>query len=258
MLRRQIVTLTYPHIGNTGVNAEDVEADKVHAAGLIIRDLPLLASNFRSQQSLARLPARRKASSRSPASTRASSRASCATRARRTAASDRRGDDRRRQGARTGALVPGPGGHGPGQGRLDAGALRLDADRMAARQRLRRAGRRRSSTSSPSTTASSATSCACSPSAAATSPCCRRKRRRATRWRCKPGRHLPLQRPRRPGAVRLRDRRHARIDRARHPDLRHLPRPPDHRPGRRREDAEDEVRPPRREPSGARTSKRAA
>jgi carbamoyl-phosphate synthase small subunit len=49
---RQIVTLTYPHIGNTGVNREDVEAEKVHAAGLIIRDLPLLASNFRSTQSL--------------------------------------------------------------------------------------------------------------------------------------------------------------------------------------------------------------
>ncbi|KQV52525.1 glutamine-hydrolyzing carbamoyl-phosphate synthase small subunit [Massilia sp. Root335] len=49
---RQIVTLTYPHIGNYGVNLEDVEATKVHAAGLIIRDLPLLASNFRSTQSL--------------------------------------------------------------------------------------------------------------------------------------------------------------------------------------------------------------
>ncbi|TFW28671.1 glutamine-hydrolyzing carbamoyl-phosphate synthase small subunit [Massilia horti] len=49
---RQIVTLTYPHIGNTGVNREDVEASRVHAAGLIIRDLPLLASNFRSTQSL--------------------------------------------------------------------------------------------------------------------------------------------------------------------------------------------------------------
>jgi carbamoyl-phosphate synthase small subunit len=49
---RQIVTLTYPHIGNTGVNTVDVEASKVHAAGLIIRDLPLLASNFRSTQSL--------------------------------------------------------------------------------------------------------------------------------------------------------------------------------------------------------------
>ena len=46
---RQIVTLTYPHIGNTGVNAEDVESDRIHAAGLIIRDLPLMASNWRSE-----------------------------------------------------------------------------------------------------------------------------------------------------------------------------------------------------------------
>ena len=49
---QQIVTLTYPHIGNTGVNAEDVEANRIHAAGLIIKDLPLLASNFRSQETL--------------------------------------------------------------------------------------------------------------------------------------------------------------------------------------------------------------
>ncbi|WP_374640490.1 glutamine-hydrolyzing carbamoyl-phosphate synthase small subunit [Hydrogenophaga sp.] len=49
---QQIVTLTYPHIGNTGVNREDVEADRIHAAGLIIKDLPLLASNFRSEESL--------------------------------------------------------------------------------------------------------------------------------------------------------------------------------------------------------------
>ena len=49
---QQIVTLTYPHIGNTGVNPEDVESTKIHAAGLVIRDLPLLASNFRSTQNL--------------------------------------------------------------------------------------------------------------------------------------------------------------------------------------------------------------
>lgn len=49
---QQIVTLTYPHIGNYGVNEEDVEASKVHAAGLIIRDLPLIASNFRSHLTL--------------------------------------------------------------------------------------------------------------------------------------------------------------------------------------------------------------
>ncbi len=48
----QIVTLTYPHIGNTGTNVEDVESGKVYAAGLIIRDLPLLESNFRSNQTL--------------------------------------------------------------------------------------------------------------------------------------------------------------------------------------------------------------
>jgi carbamoyl-phosphate synthase small subunit len=49
---RQIVTLTYPHIGNVGVNQEDVEATKVHAAGLVIKDLPIRVSNFRAQMSL--------------------------------------------------------------------------------------------------------------------------------------------------------------------------------------------------------------
>jgi carbamoyl-phosphate synthase small subunit len=49
---QQIVTLTYPHIGNYGVNPEDVESNKVQAAGLIIKDLPLVASNFRSTQTL--------------------------------------------------------------------------------------------------------------------------------------------------------------------------------------------------------------
>ncbi len=49
---RQIVTLTYPHIGNTGVNKEDEESGDIYAAGLVIRDLPLLVSNFRSEQAL--------------------------------------------------------------------------------------------------------------------------------------------------------------------------------------------------------------
>ena len=49
---RQIVTLTYPHIGNTGINDEDVEADRIHAAGLVVRDVPRLHSNFRAGQSL--------------------------------------------------------------------------------------------------------------------------------------------------------------------------------------------------------------
>ena len=49
---RQIVTLTYPHIGNTGVNSEDEESGGIQAAGLVIRDLPLLVSNFRSDKAL--------------------------------------------------------------------------------------------------------------------------------------------------------------------------------------------------------------
>lgn len=56
---RQLVTLTYPHIGNTGTNPEDEESDRVHAAGLIIRDLPLMASNWRSHETLSQYLARR-------------------------------------------------------------------------------------------------------------------------------------------------------------------------------------------------------
>jgi len=49
---RQIVTLTYPHIGNTGTNPEDLESGGIHAAGLVIRDLPLMHSNWRATESL--------------------------------------------------------------------------------------------------------------------------------------------------------------------------------------------------------------
>ena len=49
---KQIITLTYPHIGNTGTNSEDEEADEIWSAGLVIRDLPLLSSNFRDEQDL--------------------------------------------------------------------------------------------------------------------------------------------------------------------------------------------------------------
>ena len=49
---RQIVTLTYPHIGNVGVNEDDEESGHIHSAGLVVRDVPLLASNWRSQESL--------------------------------------------------------------------------------------------------------------------------------------------------------------------------------------------------------------
>jgi len=57
---RQIVTLTYPHIGSTGTNRDDVEAARVHAAGLVIRDLPPLASNWRLNETLPQYLAREK------------------------------------------------------------------------------------------------------------------------------------------------------------------------------------------------------
>jgi len=57
---RQIVTLTYPHIGNTGANPEDMESPGVHATGLVIRDLPLAHSNFRAAESLAEFMRRHK------------------------------------------------------------------------------------------------------------------------------------------------------------------------------------------------------
>ena len=55
---RQLVTLTYPHIGNTGCNAADAESDRVHAAGLIVRDVPLLSSNWREEEDLPQYLAR--------------------------------------------------------------------------------------------------------------------------------------------------------------------------------------------------------
>ena len=49
---QQIITLTYPHIGNVGANAEDEESSQIFATGLVIRDLPLIESNWRSEMSL--------------------------------------------------------------------------------------------------------------------------------------------------------------------------------------------------------------
>ena len=68
----QIVTLTYPHIGNIGVNAEDVESTRIYAAGLVIRDLPALASSWRKHGRPVRRICAQAASSASPTSTPAS------------------------------------------------------------------------------------------------------------------------------------------------------------------------------------------
>ena len=65
---RQIVTLTYPHIGNTGTNAEDMESSRVHASGLVIRDSSMLTSSWRAERDFERSSCARAIPSRSPIS----------------------------------------------------------------------------------------------------------------------------------------------------------------------------------------------
>ena len=163
---RQLVTLTYPHVGNTGCTDQDDEARQVWAAGLIVRDVPRRPSNWRSQVVAAGVAAqarhRRHRRHRHP---QADPPAARPRRAERRADGRR---DRRRQGARSRAQVPRPEGHGPGEGsharRLAYewrdGQLDLDSNAFVQR-------RAEVSTSSPTTSASSTTSCACWPSAAA-------------------------------------------------------------------------------------------
>ena len=102
---RQIVTLTYPHIGNTGVNDEDVESHRVFAAGLVIRDLPDSRQQLPDDDDPRASTCSSKGSSRSRTSTRAGSRASCARRAPRAAAS-RRAKRTRRGHLRSPASFP--------------------------------------------------------------------------------------------------------------------------------------------------------
>ena len=178
---RQIVTLTYPHVGNYGISAEDIEASQVFAAGLIIKDLPLLASNFRSTMTLSDYLQRERTVAIADIDTRRLTRilrthgaqngcilAHCRTARPITQAHV---DDAIAK-AKSRAQHERPR---PGQGGQRIRALRVDRDRMGARHRLRANSPTRPSTSSPSTTASSATSCACWRAAAAASPWCRRR-----------------------------------------------------------------------------------
>ena len=132
---RQIVTLTYPHIGNTGVNAEDVESHRVFAAGLIVRDVPPRALELPRGRVARRLPAAREHRRRSPTSTRAGSRASCATRARRPAAISSRwqtaskADERR--AVELARSFPGMAGPRPRESGVGREVLRVDRDRVA-------------------------------------------------------------------------------------------------------------------------------
>jgi len=98
---RQIVTLTYPHIGNYGISDEDAEASKVHAAGLVIKDLPVLASNFRKSATLAQYLERESIVAIAGIDTRRLTRLL------------------RSRGAQNGCIVAHPAGAGFSQGQLD-------------------------------------------------------------------------------------------------------------------------------------------
>jgi carbamoyl-phosphate synthase small subunit len=182
---RQIVTLTYPHIGNYGVNREDCEAAFIHTAGLVIRDLPLLASNFRSEHTLDAYLRAANVLGLADIDTRKLTRIL------------------REKGAQAGCLVSG-----------NAAGERLDADAAVAQARAfpglagmdlaqvvsvkkpmhgpkasgdsvpaLRARTRFASRSWPTISASSATSCACWRPAAAISPWCRPKPLLPRCWR---------------------------------------------------------------------------
>ena len=165
---RQIVTLTYPHIGNTGTNPDDHESNLVHAAGLVIRDLPLLHSSWRATESLPEFLRRREhrrdrrdrhpQAHPHPARERRPGRLH-RQRRRRTAPGSR---DRGR------TPLPGPQGHGPRQGRLHRARLPVERRHQLVAGAGAASPRRASAcTSSPTTSASSATSCGCWPTTAA-------------------------------------------------------------------------------------------
>ena len=143
---QQIVTLTYPHIGNYGVSREDVEASKVHAAGLVIRDLPVLASNFRMTQTLQEYLQREGTVAIANVDTRR------LTRLLRSGGAQNgcilslplgravgRGGARR--GHRRSAPCPQHVRTGPGEGRQREGSVRVARDGMGTRNGLRQARR---------------------------------------------------------------------------------------------------------------------
>ena len=163
---RQIVTLTYPHIGNTGTTPEDLESGAVYAAGLVIRDLPLLHSNWRATESLGSFLLRCKVVAIADIDTRKLTRLLREKGAQAGCIMTGENHRRDRRGARR-QEVSGPQGHGSGQGGVHQEDLPVERRRhLEIRPRSRR-GRKAACTSSPTTSASSATSCASSPSMAA-------------------------------------------------------------------------------------------
>jgi carbamoyl-phosphate synthase small subunit len=164
---RQIVTLTDPHIGNTGVNAEDEEAARVHAAGLVVRDLPVRASSWRSQADLGSYLRKNGIVAIADIDTRKLTRLL------------------REKGAQNGCVMAGEVDVGAALSRAKAfpGLAGMDNGPRAAGGSARASSRstKAASMSWPTTTASSATSCACWSRGAPGLPSCPRRFRRRKR-----------------------------------------------------------------------------
>ena len=254
---RQIVTLTYPHIGNIGTNSDDFESTKIYAAGLIIRDLSPIVSSWRAEGGLEQFLRRGKTVAIAEIDTRQLTRIL------------------RDKGAQAGCIVTGakanpdeavkaarkfPGLKGMDLAKLvttkqpyqwnqgsiwperqsvytkrvasfhvvafDYG-IKRNILRLDRGSRLPAHGRSRDDEG-------------------------RRGHGAAAR------RRVPVERPRRSRALRLRDRGDPHARRHRRADVRHLSRPPAARPRERRQDGKDEVRPPRRQPPRRRARFRAA
>ena len=234
---------------------------RVHAAGLVIKDLPVRASNFRQTMTLAQYLQRENVVAIAGIDTRRLTRVSAhrrrpervhrelrGGRANRTGRHRQRDRTRARR-AQHGGAGPRPGGVGEasptrgtrGEWQLGAGYGGTGAGALSRRGlRLRRQAQH--------------------PAHAGQSRLPRHRGAGADvgsrRAGVVAGRRLSQQRPGRPRAVRLRDPRHARADRQGPAHLRHLPRPPDPGVGLGGQDLQDEVRPPRRQPSGERPRQR--
>ncbi len=253
--RKQLVTLTYPHIGNTGANDDDEESSRVHAAGLIIRDLPPAGQQLAHEGVPGRVsgPERRGCHRRHrhPPADPYSAREGGAERLR----SGRRRAGRGRRAARRPGLSRAQG-HGSGQGGQHPQPLRVGAGRMdpggrhpggpapgrrapapsRGRLRLRHQAQHPAHAGGarlPGDGGAGAAARLGGPGAGA--------RRR-----------VPVQRPGRSGALRLRDCRHPGAPGHGDAHVRHLSGPSASRPGLRRPHPEDEVRPPWRQPPGGR------
>ena len=247
---RQLVTLTVPHVGNTGTTPEDLESAQIYCAGLIIRDLPLLASSWRANETLPQFLERGRLVAIAGIDTRKLTRilrekgaqSGCIM----TGEQVDRG--RSRQG---GAQVPGLKGHGPGQGGLHQEGLPVERGQPVAGERP---------SADPFQPAPARGGVRLRGQAQHPAPAGRRRlphdrgagadlRRGSARARARWG--AAGQRSGGSGAVRLRDRRHPETAGHGCAGVRHLPRAPDPRACRRRAHLKNEVRASRRQSPGA-------